>query len=212
MNPATLDRIFDPFFTTKAPSEGTGLGLAVVHGIMKNHDGGIAVRSEPGKGTEFQLFFPPAVPSVTSGKDAPEAANERQRNETILYVDDEEGLIRLIARMLGRLGYKVIGETNPVRALELFRSNPGNYDVIVTDLAMPQLSGFDLSMQLLAIRPEIPIVMISGFLRPQDYERAMELGLRDLILKSAAIDELSEALNRIFHHEDSPQPLDLKNI
>jgi PAS domain S-box-containing protein len=211
MDHSTLDRIFDPFFTTKAPGEGTGLGLAVVHGIMKNHDGGIFVRSEPGQGTEFQLYFPSAGTSVPTRKDAPLSATEKQRKETVLYVDDEEGLILLIARMLGRLGYKVTGETDPVRALELFRSNPRDYDVVVTDLAMPQLSGFDLSAQLLAIRPDIPIVMTSGFVRPQDYERAMELGLRDLILKSTAVDDLSRALDRIFRYDDLGQPLHSKD-
>jgi PAS domain S-box-containing protein len=201
MDCATLDRIFDPFFTTKAPGEGTGLGLAVVHGIMKNHDGGIAVRSSPGEGTAFQLFFPSAGPSVTVAKGAPTATPERQCVENILYVDDEEGLILLVTRMLGRLGYKVTGETNPVRAVELFRSNPQAYDAVITDLAMPQLSGFDLSTELFAIRPDVPIVMTSGFVRPEDHERAVQMGIRDLILKSTAVDQLSRTLDHIFRHE-----------
>jgi PAS domain S-box-containing protein len=201
MDRATLDRIFDPFFTTKAPGEGTGLGLAVVHGIMKNHDGGIAVRSEPGKGTTFELFFPSAGPSVASAKEALTTTPKRLCVENVLYVDDEEGLVLLITRVLGRLGYKVTGETDPGHAVELFSSNPQAYDVVVTDLAMPRLSGFDLSTQLLAIRPDVPIVMISGFVRPEDHERATQIGVRDLILKSTAIDQLSRTLDRIFHRE-----------
>jgi PAS domain S-box-containing protein len=201
MDRAILDRIFDPFFTTKAPGEGTGLGLAVVHGIMKNHDGGIAVRSEPGAGTEFQLFFPSAGQPVAAVEDLPAASRERQHTENILYVDDEEALVHLITRTLGRLGYKVTGETNPVRAVELFRSNPKAYDVVVTDLTMPQLSGFDLSAQLLAIRPEVPIIMTTGFVRPEDQERAMHMGLRELILKSNTIKQLGGVLDRIFFHE-----------
>jgi CheY-like chemotaxis protein len=201
MDRATLDRIFDPFVTTKAPGEGTGLGLAVVHGIMKNHDGGIAVRSEPGKGTTFELYFPSAGPSVAVAKDALTTDAKRLCVENVLYVDDEEGLVLLMTRMLGRLGYKVTGEADPVHAVELFRSNPQAYDVVVTDLAMPQLSGFDLSTQLLAIRPDVPIVMISGFVRPEDRERATQIGVRDLILKSTAIDQLSRTLDRIFHRE-----------
>jgi PAS domain S-box-containing protein len=198
MDRATQARIFDPFFTTKAPGEGTGLGLAVVHGIMKNHDGGIAVYSEPGSGTAFRLFFPAAGAAAT----APEVTTpaERERTENILYVDDEEGLVLLITRSLARLGYKVSGETDPVRAVELFRSNPNAYDAVVTDLAMPQLSGFDLASQILAVRPHIPIVMTSGFVRPEDQERAQKMGLQDLILKPDTVEQLGRTLDRVFHH------------
>jgi CheY-like chemotaxis protein/two-component sensor histidine kinase len=199
MDGATLDRIFDPFFTTKAPGEGAGMGLTVVHGIMNNHDGGIAVYSEPGRGTAFRLFFPDARPRMaTMQKVTPSLERERTN---VLYVDDEEALIMLITRTLGRLGYKVTGETNPARAVELFRSNPKAFDVVVTDLAMPQLSGFDLSSQLLAIRPDIPIVMTSGFVRPQDQERALNMGLRDLILKPDTIDQLGRTLDRVFQYD-----------
>jgi len=200
MDRPTLDRIFDPFFTTKAPGEGTGLGLAVVHGIMKNHDGGIAVYSEPRRGTSFRLFFPAAGAAIATVKDAPREI-QHERAENVLYIDDEEALVTLVTRALGRLGYKVTGETDPVRAIELFRSNPSAYDVVVTDLAMPQLSGFDLSTQLLAIRPDIPIVMTSGFVRPEDQEHARQMGLRDLILKPDTIEQLGRVLDRIFHLE-----------
>jgi PAS domain S-box-containing protein len=199
MDQVTLDRIFDPFFTTKAPGEGTGLGLAVVHGIIKNHDGGITVRSSRGEGTQFQLFFPTAGPSIDVTEGASTGTPERRGVENVLYVDDEKALISLITRLLGRLGYKVTGETNPVRAVELFRANPQLYDAVVTDLAMPQLSGFDLSAQLLSIRPDIPIVMTSGFVSPADHERAIQMGIRELIPKSTAVDQLSKTLDLIFH-------------
>jgi PAS domain S-box-containing protein len=200
MDRATQDRIFDPFFTTKGPGEGTGLGLAVVHGIMKNHDGGIAVYSEPGRGTAFQLFFPAAGPAGATVQKVT-APVERERTERVLYVDDEEPLVVLITRMLGRLGYKVTGETNPVHAVELFRASPKSFDVVVTDLAMPQLSGFDMASQLLAIRPDVPIVMTSGFVRPEDQKRAQAMGIRELILKPDTIDQLGRALDGIFQHE-----------
>jgi PAS domain S-box-containing protein len=199
MDRSTRDRIFDPFFTTKRTGEGTGLGLAVVHGIMKNHDGGIAVYSEPGSGTCFRLFFP-AAGAVTATLPEATAPPERERTENILYVDDEEALVLLITRSLKRLGYKVTGETDPVRAVELFRSNPRAYDAVVTDLAMPQLSGFDLASHLLAIRPGIPVVMTSGFVRPEDQERAQKMGLQDLILKPDTVDQLGRILDRVFHH------------
>jgi PAS domain S-box-containing protein len=200
MDRATLDRIYDPFFTTKKPGEGTGLGLSVVHGIMKNHDGGIAVYSEPDRGTAFRLFFPVAGVASTA---APEAVAEtqRRRTENILYVDDEEPLVALIKRTLERLGYKVTGETNPAMALEIFRSNPFFFDGVVTDLAMPHLSGFDLSAQILALRPDLPIIMTSGYVRPEDQQRALAMGLRDLILKPDAIEQLARTLDELFRQD-----------
>jgi len=200
MERATLNRIFDPFFTTKGPGEGTGLGLSVVHGIMENHDGGIAVYSEPAHGTAFRLFFPAVAATVAPVEKAPVLV-QRERAEKILYVDDEEALVTLVIRTLERLGYKVTGQTDPVRAVELFRSNPAAFDMVVTDLAMPQLSGFDLCSQLLAIRPDLPIVMTSGFVRPEDQERALNMGLRDLILKPDTIDQLGRTLDHIFQHQ-----------
>ncbi len=202
MDRATVDRIFDPFFTTKGPGEGTGLGLSVVHGIMKNHDGDVAVYSEPRRGTTFRLFFPAVLGSVTTvtPEEAPKLVG-CERKENILYVDDEEPLVVLITRTLGRLGYKVTGQTDPIRAVELFRSNPAAFDAVVTDLSMPLLSGFDLSSQMLAIRPELPIVMTSGFVRPEDKERASRMGLRDLILKPDTVDQLGRVLDRVFQRE-----------
>ena len=200
MDRATLERIYDPFFTTKGPGEGTGLGLSVVHSIMKNHDGGIDVYSELGRGTTFRLFFP-ATESAAAR--APEVTNplERERTESVLYVDDEEALVMLLTRTLTRLGYKVAGETDPLAAIALFRSNPRGYDVVVTDLAMPELSGFDLASELLAIRPDIPIIMTSGYVRPEDRERALRMGLRDLILKPDTVDQMGRILDRLFRHE-----------
>jgi PAS domain S-box-containing protein len=204
MDRATLDRIYDPFFTTKKPGEGTGLGLSVVHGIMKNHDGGIAVYSEPGRGTSFRLFFPAvgtegARAATTNG--SAKAEGPQRRTEAILYVDDEEPLVALVKRTLERLGYRVTGQNDPVKAVELFRSDPKAFDAVVTDLAMPQLSGFDLSSQLLEIRPDLPIVMTSGYVRPEDQERALHMGLRDLILKPDTIEQLARTLDQVFGHD-----------
>jgi PAS domain S-box-containing protein len=200
MDRTTLERIFDPFFTTKGVGKGTGLGLAVVHGIMKNHNGGVAVLSEPGAGSTFQLFFPAAGSAISTAQEAPSLI-VRERTENVLYVDDEEALVILATRTLEHLGYKVTGQTDPVDAIELFRSNPQAYDVVVTDLAMPGLSGFDLSSQVLAIRPDIPIVMTSGYVRPEDQERALNMGLRDLILKPDTVAQLGRTLDRVFCHE-----------
>jgi CheY-like chemotaxis protein len=124
----------------------------------------------------------------------------------VLYVDDEEALVALVTRTLGRLGYTVTGRTNPIEALELFRANPAAFDAVVTDLAMPQLSGFDLATRMLAIRPELPIIMTSGFVRPEDQERALAMGLRDLILKPDTIAQLGRTLDRLFQEHASLRP------
>ena len=202
MDRATLERVFDPFFTTKAPGEGTGLGLSVVHGIMKTHGGAISVYSEPGRGTAFHLYFPASGSAVER---APETRLEsiRGRSEHVLYVDDEEPLVELVTRTLERLGYRVSGYTEARRALEEFRARPQDFDAVVTDLSMPGMSGFELAGELLGIRPEIPIVMTSGYLRPEDQEKALQMGLRDLILKPDTIEQLGRTLDRIFQAERS---------
>jgi PAS domain S-box-containing protein len=202
MDRATSDRIFDPFFTTKGPAEGTGLGLSVVHGIIKNHGGAISVYSEAGRGTAFHLYFPASGNAVASAEPAPEI--QPGRSEHILYVDDDDALVVLVTRMLQRLGYRVSGHTGATRALEQFRSSPRDFDAVVTDLSMPGMSGFEFARELLAIRPDTPIIMTSGYVRPEDQEKALTMGLRDLILKPDTIEQLGRTLDRIFQHEHSP--------
>jgi PAS domain S-box-containing protein len=196
MDAAILERIFDPFFTTQAPGPGTGLGLSVVHGIMKDHEGAISVYSEPGKGTIFHLYFP----AISEGAETAKApvAPRHGRGQRVLYVDDEEALVLLATRSLGRLGYQVAGETDPVRALQLFRKNPAQFDAVVTDLSMPGMSGSELARQMMEVRPGIPVVMMSGYLRPEDEEEARRMGVRDLILKPDTIEDLAQSLDRLF--------------
>lgn len=197
MDASLQERIFDPFFTTQAPGQGTGLGLSVVHGIMKDHEGSVSVYSELGKGTVFHLYFP----AIRAGAEVAKALSSapRGRGQHLLYVDDEEALVMLATRSLGRLGYKVTGETDPVRALQLFRRNPGQFDVVVTDLSMPGMSGSELARQLMEIRPNIPVVMMSGYLRPEDEQEAQRLGIRDIILKPDTIEDLAQSLDRLFN-------------
>jgi PAS domain S-box-containing protein len=200
MDRAVLDRIFDPFFTTKAPGEGTGLGLSVVHGIIQNHGGAIRVYSDLGRGTAFYLYFPAAASAVERSPEPPRPV-QRGRSERVLYVDDEEPLVFLVKRMLERLGYRVSGFTDATRALEEFRSRPRDFDVVVTDLSMPRMSGFELAHEILAARPDVPIVMTSGYVRPEDQQKALEMGLRDLIPKPHTIEQLGRTLDALFHHD-----------
>jgi PAS domain S-box-containing protein len=196
MDRATLNRIFDPFFTTKKQGEGTGLGLSVVHGIVSSHDGAISVTSHLGEGTAFHLYFPAADEAVKDKAETPEEAPQH-RSEHILYVDDEESLVLLGKRMLERRGYQVTGFTDAISALKEFRARPRDFDVVVTDLSMPRMSGFELAEELRLIRREIPVVLTSGYLQPDDQERAETLGIRELIQKPATADLLSGALERI---------------
>jgi PAS domain S-box-containing protein len=196
MDRVTVARIFDPFFTTKTQGEGTGLGLSVVHGIMKAHGGAITVYSEEGRGTVFRLYFP-ASEGVISGVQAPAQPVPMGQGERVLYVDDEEPLVYLTTQVLGRLGYKVSGFVEAEAALRCFLQDPQQFDAIVTDLSMPRISGRDLAARFLKIRPDIPIVLASGYIRPEDSENARQLGIADLILKPDTVEELGRVLHRI---------------
>jgi CheY-like chemotaxis protein len=195
MDHAVLALVFEPFFTTKGPGHGTGLGLSVVHGIMTSHDGAVRVESEPGKGTTFSLFIP-ARTEARTGSAACQSEGVRGDGEHILYVDDEEALVFLATRMLERLGYRVTGYSDPRQALHDFRLRPGEFDAVVTDLAMPGLSGADLARELRTLRPDVPIVMISGYLRPEDADAARRLGVEDLIPKPESVEQIAEVLHR----------------
>jgi PAS domain S-box-containing protein len=198
MDKATMTRIFEPFYTTKPQGEGTGLGLSVVHGIMKTHGGAITVYSEPGKGSVFHLYLPAAQQAAEEAQPRQNQVEFRGHGERVLYVDDEEPLVFLMTRMLTQLGYKVTGCTEPEKALEMFRSAPLDFDVVVSDLSMPQMSGIDLAREILQTRHGMPILIASGYIRPEDNEGVRSLGLPDLLLKPDTIEELSHSLHNIF--------------
>ncbi len=204
MDRATLDRIFDPFFTTKPVGQGTGLGLSVVHGIVSSYDGAISVYSQPGQGTSFLLYFPAAGASRSDA--APLVAQPASRavhNENILFIDDEEALVTLGTLFLERLGYHVTGHVDAVAALAEFRANPNRFAAVVTDLSMPRLSGFEVARQLLSIRPDIPIVLASGYVRPEDEQQAASIGIRRVLLKPSTIDVLAQTLDEILSHAEA---------
>ncbi|MBX3234156.1 MAG: PAS domain S-box protein [Labilithrix sp.] len=185
MDEPTTRRVFDPFFTTKPHGEGTGLGLSTVHGIVKAHDGAIALESTPDVGTTFTLFFPAAAPAPVVAPAAPSPGAAR-----VLYVDDEDALVYLAKRALERLGHTVTGHTDPVLALREFRARPDDFDVLITDISMPGLSGADLADAVLEIRDDLPIVMVTGFVRNEDWLAAERLGIRHVLPKPMTVEEL----------------------
>jgi PAS domain S-box-containing protein len=196
MDSRTMQRVFEPFFTTKAAGEGTGLGLSVVYGIVERHHGAITVDSELGKGAIFHIYFPVAQ-SIPTEEVKPAEELRAGAGEKILYVDDDESLVFMMTRLLRRLNYEVIGFQHPTEALEAFRADPYSFDLVITDMSMPQLDGPALVSELHSLRPGLPIVMVTGYIRPADLEQARDLGIRRLILKPNTAQEMAETLNEI---------------
>jgi len=194
MDAATRKQMFDPFFTTKPPGQGTGLGLSVVHGIVSSYNGAIKAFSEPGEGTAFHLYFP-AVEQVVEESQAPRQETQLAGSgRRILYVDDEEALVFLATRKLEHMGYKVSGFTDAENALREFRLRPDDFDLVVTDVSMPGMSGLELARELIAVRANIPIIVTSGYVRPEDEAKAEEIGIREFLLKPVTIDALTRTL------------------
>ena len=179
--PEAIDRIFDPYFTTKEVDKGSGIGLSVVHGIVKSHGGAIRVKSELGKGTTFTVLFP----AVETKTDSEIETDEKlpSGDERILFIDDEESIAKLGHQRLERLGYKVEAKTSPIEALELFRAKPDQFDLVITDLTMPKMTGDKLVKEILNIRSEIPIILCTGFVEKIDEKKAKAIGVADYIEK-----------------------------
>ena len=193
MPPEVLERIFDPFFTTKGPGEGTGLGLSVVHGIVKAHDGAIAVESRVGEGTAFRIYFPALLERQPSrARPRPTAATGQ--GEHVLCVDDEPALVELLRDQLQTLGYRVSAYVSPLEALSDFLAHPLDFDVLLTDFTMPGMSGADLAERILKVRPDIPVVMATGYGHVVTEERVRELRVRPLLQKPFSMAVLGEAI------------------
>jgi PAS domain S-box-containing protein len=194
MEPETMNRIFEPFFTTKEKGQGTGMGLAVVYGIVKSLHGDITVESQLGKGTTFNVFIPQAEPLVQSNEIFQDAIPHG--TERILFIDDEEPLVDWGRATLRRLGYKVVGVTDSQDALSLFLDNPGRFDVVITDQAMPGVTGLDLAKALAKARPDIPIILLTGHSDTVSPETTKEASIREFLLKPLTKRELAEVVRK----------------
>jgi PAS domain S-box-containing protein len=197
IKPDVMKRIFEPFFTTKEQGQGTGMGLAAAYGIVKSLDGEITVESTPGKGSTFNVFIPQAEPFVE-----PEglAQGEIPRGKgRVLFVDDDEALVEWGRETLRRLGYEVVGVTGSREALSLFLDNPVSFDVVITDYTMPVMTGFTLAKELLEVRPDVPIILYTGYNENASPEKAKKVGIREFLMKPLAKRVLAEAVRRVLN-------------
>ncbi len=195
MDGPTRARIFDPFFTTKPPGEGTGLGLSVVHGVMEDHDGAITVESELGKGTTFRLYFPAVTTAAEQVMPGPMEMT-RGKGERILFVDDELVLCELAEQILQRIGYVPVTFHNAEEALAAVRATPNGFDAVVTDLTMPRMTGFTLAAELRRLRPNLPIVLMTGYAGALNRKQAHEFGIDYFVAKPFSPEALAETLQK----------------
>ncbi len=190
------ERIFEPFFTTKEQGKGTGMGLSVVHGIVASHGGAIKVYSTPEKGTTFHVFFPISERmAATPEDDDPEPIP--LGNEQILFVDDEVLVTGTAYELLTNLGYNVVAETSSAKALNIFREKPELFDLVITDQTMPEITGTELTEMLIRIRPDIPVILCTGFSRQMIAEKAGAVGVRELLIKPFSRCEIAQAIRKV---------------
>ena len=196
IDPKDIERIFDPYYTTKEFGKGTGMGLALVHGILKSHGGSISLDSAVGRGTTISAFFPAieGLIETTGNEKKPELLGGHER---ILVVDDEISLATLSQRRLERLGYAVEIRTDPGEALRLVKSDPDRFDLVITDMAMPHMSGGKLAEEILQIRPDIPIILCTGFSDRINEEKAVEMGIQSFLMKPVDMKCLADKVRHL---------------
>lgn len=195
MKPEVLERIYEPYFTTKKIGEGTGMGLSVVHGIIKSHGGTIRVTSEEGKGTAFDVLLPLSKQTTIQENTVVETTNGG--NEHILFVDDEKDLVDMGKQMLEKMGYKVTIRTSSIEVLEAFRQNPDKYDLVITDQTMPNMTGIQLTRELLSIRPNIPVILCTGFSEAVNKENFKTMGIRSFVMKPIIKKEIARIIREV---------------
>ena len=203
MEPEVLERIFEPYYTTKAQGKGTGLGLSVIHGIIKNHGGDIGVASQIGRGSTFTIYLP-VIDDIGIVSDPVETVATTQGNESILLIDDEKQIIDIEQQLLERLGYKVTSKTDSKEALEEFAALPEKFDLVITDMTMPKMSGDQLARKILDIKPDIPVILCTGFNETITEEKALAMGIDRFIMKPIVKDELANAIRTVL---DNPKNL-----
>jgi len=196
MDQQTLARIFDPYFTTKEKGRGTGLGLAVVHGIVKNHNGAVTFQSQPGQGTTCHVYLP-----RIEGREASDQGLQTTQlptgGERILLVDDETDLVEVVKKMLELLGYQVTTRSSSLEALAAFQAEPDRFDLVITDQTMPRMTGINLAGEILKIRPDIPLILCTGYSETVSESEAKDIGVREFLFKPIVMRDLAEIVRRV---------------
>jgi len=196
MEPQVLERIFEPYFTTKKQGKGTGLGLSVIHGIVKSHGGDITVSSRPGKGSTFKVFLP-IIDDIEEEIQIIEPVIAINGKERILLIDDEEQIIDIEQQILERLGYKVTPKTDSEEALEEFAAQPDRFDLVITDMTMPKMTGDQLARRMMDIKPQIPVILCTGFNEAISEEKALSMGIDKFVMKPIVKDELASTIRTV---------------
>jgi CheY-like chemotaxis protein len=195
IEPEIIDSIFEPYFTTKGVGEGTGMGLAMVKGVVESYGGKITVDSQLGKGTVFTLYLP--ITKKRSDQKAYEPEKLPTGTEHILFVDDEAPIAKMSSQMLERLGYLVSTRTSSIEALELFQSKPYDFDLVVTDMTMPNLTGDKLAIELMKISPDIPVILCTGYSKKISGETASEIGIKAFVYKPVVKADLAKTVRKV---------------
>jgi CheY-like chemotaxis protein len=206
MGAEVLERIFEPYFTTKELGKGTGLGLSVIHGIIKNHGGDISVSSQLGKGTTFTVYLP-VIDDIDVAIEPVKTAAATQGNEHILLIDDEEQIIDIEQQILERLGYKVTSKTDSQEALEEFAAQPEKFDLVITDMTMPKMTGDQLARKLMDIKPDISVILCTGFNETITEQKALAMGIDKFVMKPIVKDELAKTIRNVLDTRKKPAEL-----
>jgi len=196
MDAAVMNRIFEPYYTTKEQGKGTGLGLSVIHGIVKNHRGDITVTSTPGKGTIFQVYLP-IIEDAEAGATLEPSNGAAKGNERILLIDDEEQIVSMEQQMLENLGYHVTTKTDSHEALKVFAEQPHNFDLVITDMTMPHMTGDQLAQKIMDIQPSIPVILCTGFNEVITEEKALQMGIQKFVMKPVVKNDLATAIRTV---------------
>ena len=196
MDEEVRKKLFEPFFTTKEKGQGTGMGLAVVYGIVKAHHGAITVSSKPGQGSVFTVYLPQYMSDEGSEQKTTRGLAPGGK-ERILFVDDEEALVELGEYMLQRLGYRVVGKTDSMEALKTFAEHPEAFDLVITDQTMPQMTGAIFAQKLKEIRPDIPVILCTGYSETISPEEAESMGIQAFVMKPLSRNEAAETIRRV---------------
>ena len=197
MNGDVLQHIFEPYFTTKPQGEGTGLGLSLVHGIILELKGALLVQSEPGKGTVFEIFFPALDAQFSSAHLQDAVETLPGGHERLLLVDDETSLVETTARRLSKLGYAVTARTSSIEALQAFKANPYKFDLVITDLAMPNMTGLDMAAEMLKLRSDLPVLLVTGFADALAVEYAQKIGIKKIVSKPIDLREITAVMRQV---------------